>query len=775
MIPVRPLRRCSVLSLGALGVMLTCGALPVQADVPKAPVNLDFEQGELGRVPNGWFFPVPGQKAGFSAKLSEEKPRAGKRCLLIERTRAAERGGLGNLLQSFDAAPYRGKRVRYKAAVRADVQGFGNQAQLWMRVDRKNDEPGFFDNMSDRPIRDNRWKDYEIVGDVADDAVSITIGIMFFGEGKCWCDNASFRVVGLKGVGDEPARPLAGRGLDNLAAFARLYGYVRYFHPSDQAAAADWDRVALEGVLWCEESRDAADLARKLEEYFKPLAPTLRVFLASEAKPGLPAALLPPKDGSAITVAWLHLGVGAGNPQSIYSSRRVSSQETEFASLGKRLKLPDLPDPGKPLVADLGGGVSCVVPLALHADAEGTLPHAAAVKPQPSKRPEGFLPSGNDRATRLAAVVVAWNVFQHFYPYFDVVKADWPATLRTALRAAATDEGEQAFLGTLRRLVAELHDGHGHVLSRGSTPWSLPPFLWDWVEGQLVITQVAPAGAGRLKPGDVVVKVNCLPAAEALAQVEQMESAATPQYRRHRGLSSLARGPKNSDLRLVIRPPAGAPYTAVVKRTFGFGEVKEPRPDKVGEIKPGIWYVDLDRASDADFAAAVPKLAKAKGIVFDLRGYPRVSTTPIGHLTDKPVTCAQWHIPITLYPDRNKVTYSFSNWNVQPREPRFHAKVAFLTDGRAISYAETYLGIIEHYRLADVVGGPTAGTNGNINPVRLPGGYSVIWTGMRVLKHDGRQHHGIGIQPTVKASRTLRGVRAGEDELLAKGAELVSR
>src|SRR5262249_33077317 len=146
--------------------------------------------------------------------------------------------------------------------------------------------------------------------------------------------------------------------------------------------------------------------------------------------------------------------------------------------------------------------------------------------------------------------------------------------------------------------------------------------------------------------------------------------------------------------------------------------------------------------------AALPDLEKAKGIIYDLRGYPHSSPALIGHLIDKPVTCARWNVPVTIYPDRQKVTFEFSNWPVQPQKPRFHAKVAYLTDGRAISYAETYLGIIEHYKLADIVGTPTAGTNGNINPFTLPGGFRVIWTGMKVLKHDGSQHHGVGIQTT---------------------------
>ena len=46
---------------------------------------------------------------------------------------------------------------------------------------------------------------------------------------------------------------------------------------------------------------------------------------------------------------------------------------------------------------------------------------------------------------------------------------------------------------------------------------------------------------------------------------------------------------------------------------------------------------------------------------------------------------------------------------------------------------------------------------------------------MRVLKHDGSQHHGIGILPTVPASQTLEGVRQGRDEVLEKGIEIVSK
>jgi hypothetical protein len=46
---------------------------------------------------------------------------------------------------------------------------------------------------------------------------------------------------------------------------------------------------------------------------------------------------------------------------------------------------------------------------------------------------------------------------------------------------------------------------------------------------------------------------------------------------------------------------------------------------------------------------------------------------------------------------------------------------------------------------------------------------------MKVLKHDGAQHHLIGIQPTVPAERIIQGVVDGRDELLEKAVEVVNQ
>lgn len=69
-------------------------------------------------------------------------------------------------------------------------------------------------------------------------------------------------------------------------------------------------------------------------------------------------------------------------------------------------------------------------------------------------------------------------------------------------------------------------------------------------------------------------------------------------------------------------------------------------------------------------------------------------------------------------------------------------------------------------------GSLTAGTNGGVNPFNVPGGYRISWTGMKVLKHDGSQHHGVGILPTIPTVRTRVGVAAGKDEVLERALEL---
>ena len=63
--------------------------------------------------------------------------------------------------------------------------------------------------------------------------------------------------------------------IENLHTFARIYGYVKYFHPSDEAAAIDWERFAAYGAKQVENAKNETELKTILNEIFLPIAPSI--------------------------------------------------------------------------------------------------------------------------------------------------------------------------------------------------------------------------------------------------------------------------------------------------------------------------------------------------------------------------------------------------------------------------------------------------------------------------------------------------------------------
>src|SRR5262249_34841018 len=120
------------------------------------PHDLDFEGVKVNQDRNAqqWFLGKKEYMAHYQVQIVSGKAYKGNDCAEIESTGQPEDREFGNIMQFFDATPFIGKTVRYRAAVR--VEGSG-RAQLWMRVDRKEKQMGFFDNMDDRPINSSQW------------------------------------------------------------------------------------------------------------------------------------------------------------------------------------------------------------------------------------------------------------------------------------------------------------------------------------------------------------------------------------------------------------------------------------------------------------------------------------------------------------------------------------------------------------------------------------------------------------------------------------------
>jgi hypothetical protein len=430
--------------------------------------------------------------------------------------------------------------------------------------------------------------------------------------------------------------------------------------------------------------------------------------------------------------------------------------------------------PGEHFDKPLGPDLCCRVPLCLWSSDGHTLPRAdsSALACLCAALDKVNFDSKADPAieVRLGDVIIVWNVMQHFYPYFDVVTTDWDEVLTSALTEALTNAGRSDFLVTLKRMAVELYDGHARASDSAAPKPGFLPARLEMVEGRPVVTSAA-AGSG-LQRGDVLLAINDRPSA---FDDELRLASGSPRCRRTRTCLRVMMGPKTDAIRfLVERGDHTLTVTAAPSESNIAGCPVYPG-ESIREIEPGIWYVDLSRASMPEIDAVMDVLARAIGVVFDMRGYPHHNHAVISHLlTGKDRTDDWMRIPQIVYPDHERTLGWFTaSWHLEPKEPRITGKTVFLTDSRAISYAESFMGYIEGYKLAGIVGQPTAGTNGNMNPFDLPGGYVFYWTGMKVVKHDGSQLHLIGIQPTVPVERTLKAVREGRDEYIEAALKII--
>ena len=166
-----------------------------------------------GPVPPGWI--VAGSKpaayqVGTAPQGGQFRGPAG-----FIRSKQDVQEGFGTLMQTIDAADYRGQRVRFSAVVRSeDVSSW---AGLWMRVDGQDKKILAFDNMQSRPIRGTTgWTRHEVVLDVAPNAVQVAFGILLGGNGAAWIDDAKVEAVPNSVPTTVPERDVLPRQPRNL-------------------------------------------------------------------------------------------------------------------------------------------------------------------------------------------------------------------------------------------------------------------------------------------------------------------------------------------------------------------------------------------------------------------------------------------------------------------------------------------------------------------------------------------------------------------------------
>ena len=74
-----------------------------------------------------------------------------------------------------------------------------------------------------------------------------------------------------------------------------------------------------------------------------------------------------------------------------------------------------------------------------------------------------------------------------------------------------------------------------------------------------------------------------------------------------------------------------------------------------------------------------------------------------------------------------------------------------------------------------VIGSTTAGADGNVSRIDLPGGMRTMISGIGVYYPDGTETQRVGIVPDIEVKPTIEGIKNGQDEVLEKAVELINK
>jgi hypothetical protein len=171
--------------------------LAEKALAPIALVNPGFESAKAGSsvAAEGWAGIHHASNVSYTFTLDDKIFRSGTRSLRIDNTGPEV---VGIISQAISALPHRGKTLRFSGWIRThDTKGnpFGAGAGLMLQA-MAYGSPQAFAHMRENAINGTTdWTRYQLKLTVPQDAQLIEVGMMLFGPGAAWLDDAALDVV----------------------------------------------------------------------------------------------------------------------------------------------------------------------------------------------------------------------------------------------------------------------------------------------------------------------------------------------------------------------------------------------------------------------------------------------------------------------------------------------------------------------------------------------------------------------------------------------------
>ena len=723
-----------------LAVASSCSAQTTPTDQTSLTKILGFENEHSGDKPGGWFANPPG------TVFNDDKIiHSGQWSVRIERN--AQSPGEFSVIGRPISWEFSGKSIELRGFLRTEnVTGY---AGLWMRQDNGS-EMLSLENMESQQLKGTHdWAEYKITLPVHADTRSLVFGFLMAGTGKAWADDLQILVDG-RPLWDVSKTPTATTVLDrdheydngsrialselssiqiqNLATAGKVWGFLKYHHPLITAGERHWDYDLLRVLPAILAAPDRVTANTALAKWIAGLGPI---------KPCACVKLNEPEIHLRPRLTWLAdnklLGTElSASLQSIHANRPVITKQFYLSQ----------------------------VPNILNPSFDHELSYQSLKFP--------------DAGFQILALYRFWNIIEYWFPYRDVVPDDWDKVLMDSLPKVALAKNPEAYQLAMMEVIARVHDTHANLWSslgvRPPTGTCQLPVNVRFIEGRPVISGYAAQvdETSGMKLGDVITELDGM-AVEKLMDRWKPYYAASNEPTRLRDIArQMTRGDCGKITLRIRRNNAAMEISAErvpSKDLKGIAYTHDLTGETFRLLSKDVAYLKLSTVKLDQAAKYIESAAGTKGLIVDIRNYPSEFVVfALGSLfVDQKTDFVRFTRGDLSNPG---AFYWGAPFSLEPQQPHYPGKVVILVDEVSQSQAEYTTMAFRSSPRATVIGSTTAGADGNVSPIPLPGGFRSLISGIGVFYPDKKPTQRVGIIPNREVKPTIAGIRAGRDEVL---------
>lgn len=532
---------------------------------------------------------------------------------------------------------------------------------------------------------------------------------------------------------------------ENLSKLAKVWGFVKYRHPSVTSGALDWDEELLRVmplVLDAKNSKAANKVISTWLESFPYEIPALDAELAQVKEEFDKGVVLKPD------LAWIEDSEKLGGDVSGY-----------------------LKNLSEVVVTDTSNGYASFPNENIFVNMEKENPYP--------------LMEYDDTGMRLLGLFRYWNIIEYFYPYKDIIGEDWNAVLTEMIPKFLSGHDKQSYVLSVAELTTRIHDSHVWLsdpeqLVRMHLGAKAPAVEFSNIGGKIVISAIAADNkndAASLQLGDVVLSMDGISIEDRINNCKKYLSLSNDDRFALPFRYYLLGTDKDTAQIEVLRDAE----TMMLDVTCPERKQQLSGLQPSGLIENGrIGYINPSQLAPGDTDKLMEEFKDTQGLIVDLRYYPSdfIVYSLAEYLIPSPVPFARFGFCNQFTPGE----FTLADANTSGRgsmgdpgdKPLYAGKVVILMDETSQSQSEFTVMSLRNAPDAVVIGSPSVGADGDIVAFTLPGDLTTFMTGLSVVYPDGTQTQRVGLEPDVYFVPTIEQIKSGADALLDEAVSLIN-